>query len=157
MYFLWVDPWIRKLWFSVIDDNKQIFELWALINEIDGWREDNARRIFDIWDFFDKILDKYEINWVCIEKLFFTKFNQANAEFVFGVRWMLLAKFYSKKINIIELSPKEIKKYITGSGAAWKKSMQKTTQKLFNLAEIPKPHDAADALAMSYIAFKKLN
>lgn len=157
MYFLWVDPWIRKLWFSVIDDNKQIFELWALINEIDGWREDNARRIFDIWDFFDKILDKYEINWVCIEKLFFTKFNQANAEFVFGVRWMLLAKFYSKNINIIELSPKEIKKYITGSGAAWKKSMQKTTQKLFNLAEIPKPHDAADALAMSYIAFKKLN
>jgi Holliday junction resolvasome RuvABC endonuclease subunit len=35
--------------------------------------------------------------------------------------------------------------------------MQKTVQKIFDLAEIPQPHDAADALAMAYIMFKKFN
>ena len=150
--FLWVDPGIRKLWFALIDKNKQIFELWALINEIDGWREDNVRRMSDISNFFDEILEKYSIKSVCIEKLFFTEFNKGNAEFVYGVRWLLMVKFYEKWINIIELSPKEIKKYITWSGNANKISMQKKTQKLFNLSKIPEPHDAADALGMAYIA-----
>ena len=157
MYFLWVDPWIRKLWFAIIDDKKQIFELWAVINEIEWGREDNARRIYDLSVFFDELLEKYDIKWVCIEKLFFTKFNQANAEFVYGVRWMLLAKFYEKWIKILELSPNQIKKYTTWSGSAGKTSMQKTVQKIFDLAEPPQPHDAADALAMAYIMFKKFN
>ena len=156
MYFLWVDPWIRKLWFAVINEKKEIFELWAVINEIKWWREDNARRIFDLSIFFDEILEKYDIKWVCIEKLFFTKFNQANAEFVYGVRWMLLAKFYTKNIQILELSPKEIKKYTTWNGNAGKTSIQKTIQKIFNLEELPQPHDAADALAMAYIVMKKI-
>lgn len=150
--FLWVDPWIRKLWFALIDKNKQIFELWALINEIEGGREDNARRMSDISIFFDDLINNYDIRSVCIEKLFFTEFNKWNAEFVYWVRWLLLAKFYQKDINIIELSPKEIKKYITWSWAASKINMQKKTQKLFNLSKIPEPHDAADALGMAYIA-----
>jgi len=154
--FLWVDPWIRKLWFALIDKNKQIFELWALINEIDGWREDNIRRMKDISDFFDDILEKYDIKSVCIEKLFFTEFNKGNAEFVYGVRWLLMVKFYKKNIKIIELSPKEIKKYITWSWAASKVNMQKKVQKIFNLSKLPEPHDAADALGMAYIA-KMLN
>jgi len=155
MYFLWVDPWIRKLWFAVIDWYKQICDLWAVINEIEGWREDNPRRIYELSNFFDELLQKYNITWVCMEKLFFTQYNQANAEFVYWVRWMLLAKFYEKKIKILELSPNQIKKYTTWNWKASKLSMQKTVQKIFNLSEIPQPHDAADALAMAWIAWKK--
>lgn len=155
MYFLWVDPWIRKLWFAIINEDKNIFELGAIINELKGWKEDNIRRMFDISNFFDNLLEKYDIKWVCIEKLFFTKFNQANAEFVYGVRWLLLTKFYEKNIKILELSPKEIKKHTTWSGSAGKTSMQKTVQKIFMLEELPQPHDAADALAMAHIIMKK--
>lgn len=153
--FLWVDPWIRKLWFSVIDKDKNIYELWAIINEIKGWRKDNARRLYDISLFFDNILKKYDIKSVCIEKLFFTKFNQANAEFVYWVRWILLSKFFKKKIHIIELTPNEIKKQTTWLWTAWKVNMQKSIKKIFDLEELPQPHDAADALAMAYIASKK--
>lgn len=152
--FLWVDPWIRKLWFAVIDKDNDIYELWAIINELDGWRKDNARRLYDISNFFDDILKKYNITSVCMEKLFFTKFNQANAEFVYGVRWLLLSKFFKTKINIIELTPNEIKKQTTWIWTAWKENMQKTIKKIFELEEIPEPHDAADALAMAYIASK---
>ena len=153
--FLWVDPWIRKLWFAIVDKNKNIYELWAIINELDGWRKDNARRLYDISKFFDDMLKKYNITSVCMEKLFFTKFNQANAEFVYGVRWILLSKFFQQKIDIIELSPSEIKKQITWIWTAWKENMQKTIKKIFELEELPQPHDAADALSMAYIASKK--
>lgn len=155
--FLWVDPGIRKLWFALTDANKQIFELGAIINELESWRLDNARRLSEISKFFDDFLDKYQIKSVCMEKIFFTKFNQSNAEFVFAVRGILLAKFYEKKIKILELSPNQIKKYITWNGNASKETMQKTVQKLYSLKEIPQPHDAADALWMAYIASLCLN
>jgi crossover junction endodeoxyribonuclease RuvC len=153
--FLWVDPGIRKLWFAVINSNMEIFELWAIVNELKWGREDNIRRFSDISSFFDELLEKYEISWVCIEKLFFTKFNQANAEFVYWVRGILLDKFYKKNIKVLELSPKEIKKFTTWNGNASKTSMQNTIKKLFSLEEVPQPHDAADALAMALLAFKK--
>ncbi len=153
--FLWVDPWIRKLWFAIADKDKNIYELWAIINELDGWRKDNARRLYEISDFFDSLLEKYDITSVCMEKIFFTKFNQSNAEFVYGVRWLLLSKFFEKKINIIELTPNEIKKQITWIWTAWKENMQKTIKKIYDLAELPEPHDAADALGMAYIASKR--
>jgi len=155
MFFLWVDPWIRKLWFAIIDENKKIYKLWALINEINWSRIDNARRLYEIEKFFDEILQNYEIKSVCIEKLFFTKYNQNNAEFVFWVRWILLSKFYEKNTQIIELTPKEIKKFITWTGLAKKELMQKTVKKLFYLKELPQPHDAADALWMAYIAMRR--
>jgi len=152
--FLWLDPWIRKLWFAIIDKEKNIYELWTIINELEDWRKDNAMRLYDMSSFFDDMLAKYDIDSVCIEKLFFTKFNQSNAEFVYGVRWILLSKFFQKKINIIELTPTEIKKYITWTWKAWKENIQKTIQKIFLLEEFPQPHDAADALSMAYIASK---
>lgn len=153
--FLWVDPWIRKLWFAITDEKKNIYELWALINELEWWKEDNARRLYEIWVFFDELLDKYNIKTVCMEKIFFTKYNQSNAEFVYWVRWLLLAKFFKHKIKIIELTPNQIKKYITWIWTAWKQNMQKTIQKIYLLKNLPEPHDAADALWMAYIASKK--
>lgn len=152
MFFLGIDPWIRKLWFAIIDSNKKIYELWAIINELNWSRLDNARRLAELFEFFSNLLEKYKIQSVCIEKLFFTKFNQANAEFVYWVRWILLALAYQNNIQIIELSPKEIKKFTTWSWNASKQTMQKTIKKLFQLEELPQPHDAADALAMAMLA-----
>ncbi len=153
MFFLWVDPWIRKLWFALIDENKKIYELWAIINELESYN-DNPRRMYELSKFFDKLLEKYDIQSVCIEKLFFTRYNQANAEFVYGVRGILLSKFYEKNIKIVELTPKEIKKIITWNWASNKLSIQRSVQRLFNLVEMPQPHDAADALWMAWIALK---
>lgn len=153
MFFYWIDPGIRKLWFAIIDENLKIFDLWAIINEAEN-KKDNPRRLSDIDLFFAKIIEKYPPSWVCIEKLFFTRFNQANAEFVYWVRWILLSKFYQKKTKIIELTPKEIKKYITGTWLAKKELIQKTVKKIFKLKDLPKPHDAADALAMAFICMK---
>jgi crossover junction endodeoxyribonuclease RuvC len=91
---------------------------------------------------------------MCIEKLFFTKFNQNNAEFVYGLRGTLMMLFLKHNIKIKELTPIEVKKYITGSGKAEKHLVQKMVMKIFGLQEMPEYNDAADALAMAYIANK---
>ena len=52
-------------------------------------------------------------------------------------------------LPIYEYTPLQIKQAITGFGRANKKQMQETVTTLLNLSEIPKPDDAADALAVS--------
>ena len=60
---------------------------------------------------------------------------------------MLCATQADKKI--FEYTPLQIKQAITGYGRAEKKQMQKMVQSLLNLREMPKPDDAADALAVA--------
>jgi crossover junction endodeoxyribonuclease RuvC len=154
MFFYGIDPWIRKLWFAIIDENLKIYELWAIINELEWNRLDNARRMYEIQVFFNNLIHNYPPYSVCIEKLFFTKYNQNNAEFVYWVRWILLSTFFSQKSKIIEYTPKEIKKFLTWTWIAKKEIIQKTVKKIFKLQELPQPHDAADALWMAYLATK---
>jgi|GEM_PF-351955 len=108
----------------------------------------------DIHDFFKDLLEKNPVQTISMEKYYFTQYNQANAEFVYGVRGivMLLAKQHD--CRILEYTPIQIKKYITGSGKAGKMLMQKMIMKLFKLQELPKYHDAADALGLAWLGRK---
>jgi Holliday junction resolvasome RuvABC endonuclease subunit len=49
-------------------------------------REDQFQRANQILEFFEKLLKKYSIEKVAMEKLFFTDYNQSNAEFVYAIR-----------------------------------------------------------------------
>lgn len=149
--YLWIDPWIRKLWFAIIDKQKKIWEIWTILTE----KEDNTTRIYNIWIFIEKLLSKYNIKNACVEKLFFTKYNKANAEFVYEIRWVVLFLLKKYNINIIQLTPLELKKIITWNWKASKIVIQNSIAKIFNLQSIPKPADSADALGMAYVAMIK--
>jgi Holliday junction resolvasome RuvABC endonuclease subunit len=49
-------------------------------------RADQFQRILQIYDFFEKLIIEHPISCVSMEKLFFTAFNQNNAEFIYGLR-----------------------------------------------------------------------
>jgi len=49
-------------------------------------RDDQFKRIMEIYEYFEKLIKKNKVKIASIEKLFFTKFNQSNAEFVYGIR-----------------------------------------------------------------------
>ena len=55
----------------------------------------------------------------------------------------------NKAINIYEYTPLQIKQGIVGYGRAEKRQVQEMTKVMLNLATIPKPDDAADALAVA--------
>ncbi|MDR0650660.1 MAG: hypothetical protein LBG59_04620 [Candidatus Peribacteria bacterium] len=49
-------------------------------------RKDQFERVSQIFDFFEQLISKYPIEMVAMEQLFFTAYNQSNAEFVYAIR-----------------------------------------------------------------------
>ena len=87
-----------------------------------------------------------------IERLFFTNYNQGNAEFVYAIRWALMMMFLRKRIRVLEYTPIELKKFITWNGKADKMLVQKTIMRFYKLQDVPEYNDAADALWFAYLA-----
>ncbi len=152
---LWIDPGVRKLGYALIKQNLEVVDSGILLLEKKSpTREDQFNRMREIEDYFIKLIKKNKIQTMCMEKLFFTKFNQNNAEFVFGIRAILITLCLKNNIKIKEFTPIELKKFITGNGKAEKQLVQKCIMKIYNLKEFPEFNDAADALALAYIASK---
>lgn len=161
---LGIDPGVRKLGYALIesaglphcvrnDSRPTIIDSGILLQEVERpTREDQFLRIKEIYNFFVKLLKKYEVEKVGVEKLFFTKFNQNNAEFVYGIRWALMMLCVEKGIAIKEFTPIEVKKFVTWNAKAEKMLVQKCIMKIFGLQNCPQFSDAADALALAYIA-----
>jgi len=155
--YLGIDPWIRKLWYALIDDTGKIIDAGILLQDMKSpTRLDQFDRLYNIYSFFLEMFTTYTIKQVSIEKLFFTSWNQSNAEFVYGVRGMLIALAYEHNTGLLEFAPVELKKAITGNGKAWKPLMQAIIMKLYGLKESPLYHDAADALGLAYLARKRV-
>lgn len=93
-------------------------------------------------------LDKYTPDAVAIEELFFNN-NQKTAIAVAQARGVLVAQAAVRNIPIYEYTPLQIKQSITGYGRADKNQIQQMVKLMLNLKQIPKPDDAADALAVA--------
>ena len=92
--------------------------------------------------------NQYNPDYVAMEELFFCK-NITTGIAVAHGRCVLLLAIAQMGKPFYEYTPLQIKQAITGYGKADKKQMQKMVQVLLNLDSIPKPDDAADALAVA--------
>ena len=152
---LWIDPGVRKLWYALIKQDLEIVDSGILLLEKKSpTRIDQFERMKEIEEYFIKLIKKHKIQTMCMEKLFFTKFNQNNAEFVYGIRAILITLCIKNNVTIKEFTQIELKKFITGNGKAEKKLVQNCIMKLYNLKDFPEFNDAADALGLAYIASK---
>lgn len=150
---LWIDPWIKKLWYALIQSDLKIVDAGVLELEKKKFnRVEQYHRMLEIHNFFEDLIKKYTITKISMEKYFITTFNLKNAEFVYGMRWVILTLALKHNIEIEEYTPIELKKRITGNWRADKKLVQKFTTKLFWLKDIPEFHDTADALGLAFIA-----
>ncbi len=105
-----------------------------------------AERVTHIYDELNKLLDRYSPDGVAIEELFFSR-NVSTALPVAHARGVMLLAVYQRSIAIQEFKPVEIKKALTGYGKADKRQMQQMVRLLLGLDDIPRPDDAADAIA----------
>ncbi|MBI4653297.1 crossover junction endodeoxyribonuclease RuvC [Candidatus Kuenenbacteria bacterium] len=95
-----------------------------------------------------KIIKKYRPDKIAVEELFFAK-NVKTALKVGEARGVILLTIKQNKIPFFEFTPLQVKQAITGYGRASKDQIQKMIKVILNLKEIPKPDDAADALAIA--------
>ena len=103
-------------------------------------------RLLDIYDSLHQIIKQNRPDIVSIEKLFFSK-NITTGISVAEARGVVLLVCQQHGLPVFEYTPNEIKKTITGYGSADKKQMQEMVRLHLNLPAVPKPDDAADALA----------
>jgi len=83
-----------------------------------------------------------------VEKLFFHK-NVTTAMSVGQARGVIMLALAEAEIEVAEYTPLEIKQAVTGYGSAEKRQIQLMIQALLGLEDLPKPDDAADALAVA--------
>ncbi len=97
---------------------------------------------------FELLIEKYNPEAIAIEELFFHS-NQKTAILVAEARGAILLTIYRHCKNIFEYTPLQIKQAVTGYGRADKLQVQTMVKMLLKLDKIPKPDDAADALAVA--------
>lgn len=98
-----------------------------------------------------KIIRKYKPGIIAVEQIFFCK-NVKTALIVGHARGVILLTAKQSKVPILEFTPLEVKQAVTSYGQADKTQVQKMVRLILNLKEIPKPDDAADALAIAICA-----
>lgn len=99
----------------------------------------------------DQIIKKYKPDLAAVEQLFFYK-NVKTGIQVGEARGVTVLTMAQNGLPIMEFTPLQIKQAITGYGNATKQQIQRMVKSLLNLAEIPRPDDVADALAVAICA-----
>ncbi|MEE8357537.1 MAG: crossover junction endodeoxyribonuclease RuvC [Anaerolineales bacterium] len=109
---------------------------------------DEPQRLLEIYLKLKDIFASYNPDCCAVEKLFFQK-NVKTAIQVGQGRGAALVAAAEAELSVGEYTPSEIKQSVVGYGNADKQQVQKMVKILLNLKEIPKPDDAADALAVA--------
>ena len=106
------------------------------------------KRLNLLFDQIEKLILLHRPDFCSVVKLFFQR-NVSTAIAVGQARGVILLAVGRAGIPLYEYTPLEVKQAVTGYGAADKKQVQEMTRVILNLDQIPKPDDAADALAIA--------
>ena len=109
---------------------------------------DMPERLSILYDDLQEIIKAHRPDVVVVEKLFFTN-NITTAMTVSQARGVVLLVAEQNSIRTAEYTPLQVKMAVSGYGKATKKQVQEMVKKILKLEVIPKPDDAADALAIA--------
>ncbi len=105
-------------------------------------------RLVMLYDELQDIINECHPEVAAVEKLFFSR-NVTTAMAVGQARGVVMLCLERCGIRAFEYTPNEIKQAVAGYGGAQKKQIQEMVRALLQLDSIPKPDDAADALAIA--------
>ncbi|MFH1233473.1 MAG: crossover junction endodeoxyribonuclease RuvC [Patescibacteria group bacterium] len=146
-----IDPGIADTGFGVIANRNNGLTCLAYGVIKTSAKLDLADRLEIINLELTKLIKKYKPNLIAIEELFFCK-NVKTALVVGHARGVIMLTAKQNKIPTVEFTPLQVKQAVSTYGHASKEQVQKMVKLLLNLKELPKPDDAADALAIAICA-----
>jgi crossover junction endodeoxyribonuclease RuvC len=107
-----------------------------------------AQRLVAIYAELNALLDRFQPQAVAVEEVFFSK-NARTALSVGHARGVVLLAVAQRDIPLYHYKPTQVKQAVTGYGGADKRQIQEMVRMLLGLDDIPRPDDAADALAVA--------
>lgn len=107
-----------------------------------------SERLEHIYRDFQFLLQQYQPDSIAMERLYFTS-NQKTVIDVAQARGVLMLTAQLAQIPVAEYTPLQVKQAVVGYGRAEKKQVMELTRRILKLQKIPRPDDAADALAIA--------
>lgn len=108
-------------------------------------------RLLHIHEAVSGLLALHRPTWIGVERLFFNK-NVQSAFAVGQARGVVLLAAAQHGVPVLEYGPHEVKVAVTGYGRAQKDQVQRMVQAVLGMTVLPRPDDAADALAVAICA-----
>jgi crossover junction endodeoxyribonuclease RuvC len=151
MVILGIDPGIGRVGYGVIEQTGSKLKAVKYGCIETPKTDDHGLRLQMIKTDLGKIIREHKPEVIGVEKLFFQK-NVKTAGVVGEARGVILLLASECGAKVVEVGPGQVKQALTGYGSADKNQMQQMVKILFKLDEVPRPDDAADALAVAYAA-----
>lgn len=149
MIILGLDPGLATLGYGVIRKEKSKRAEMIDYGIVSTPKEENlAVRLCMLEKGIKQIIEKFKPDEIAVEELFFAK-NVKTGISVAHARGVILLTANKECGKIFEYTPLQIKQALTGYGRAEKNQIQQMVKSLLGLKSIPKPDDAADALAVA--------
>ncbi|MRR32880.1 crossover junction endodeoxyribonuclease RuvC [bacterium] len=148
MLVIGIDPGTATTGYGLVRDNAQGLEVvdFGVILTPAGLPQE--QRLVLLYEALRKILLLHRPENAAVEKLFFSR-NVTTAITVGQARGVALLTLAQQNLTVGEYTPMEIKQAVAGYGSADKNQVQQMVKALLNLDKVPKPDDAADALAVA--------
>ena len=106
------------------------------------------RRLLQIGEDLEELIRRFEPEVMAVEELFFNT-NVTTAIGVAQARGVMLATAERLGVSVVEYTPSQVKQAVVGYGKAEKQQIMEMTKRLLHLPALPKPDDAADAVAIA--------
>ena len=155
MIILGIDPGTAALGYGIVERNGgrlRAIDYGCLETSPDLAMPDRLQAIHSL---VDELISLHEPAVVAVERLFFSK-NAQTAMAVGQARGVVLLAAAQHDRPVQEATPNEVKSAVAGYGAADKEQVQRMVQLVLGMAELPRPDDAADALAIAVCIANRL-
>ncbi|MBR2716981.1 MAG: crossover junction endodeoxyribonuclease RuvC [Oscillospiraceae bacterium] len=148
MRVLGIDPGVATVGFAVLDAQPAVQRLvtCGVITTPAGLRL--SARLLQIERDMRDLIARFSPEAMAVEELFFSK-NVTTGIAVAHARGVILLTAEREGIPVWEYKPMQIKQAVTGYGGAEKRQVMEMTRRLLKLREVPRPDDAADAVAIA--------
>lgn len=105
-------------------------------------------RLLLIFDTVNELIERHRPDAVAIENVFHGR-NTRTALVLGHARGVLMVVAERARVPVVEITPAEVKRAVTGSGRATKDQVGAMVARLLNLRSPPRPSDAADGVAIA--------
>ena len=148
MRVLGIDPGVATIGFGLVevDRSRQTLLRYGVITTPAGLPL--SRRLLQISEDMAELLQQFKPEEMAVEELFFTK-NITTGIAVAHGRGVILLAAEQAGVPVYEYTPMQVKQAVVGYGKADKHQVQTMVQALLGLKAVPRPDDAADALAVA--------
>jgi len=145
---LGIDPGLATTGYALIRETRPELTIISYGTIKTPAKTDFSTRLKNIHQDLDQIIKKYKPDIIAVENLYFAK-NVKTALQVGQARGVILLTAILHKLPLYEFTPLQVKQSVCGYGKADKLQVQKMVKNILKMDKIPKPDDAADALAVA--------